>query len=340
MIDLDKLSNTQFLLAARPDGMPKDSDWTRTTVPVLPPQKGQVLVQVALVSVDPAMRSWMNDGKSYIEPVRIGDVMRASSAGHVIWSEAEGFQVGDAVTGALGVQQYAVAAATELVAVDTAKAPLASYMNVLGIPGFTAYFGLLEIGKAKSGDVVLVSGAAGAVGSAVGQIAKIKGCRVVGIAGGPAKCRHLTQTLGFDATIDYKAEDAKSQWARACPEGVDVYFDNVGGKILDMALARLRRHARVVICGAISQYNNATRGAGPQNYMSLLTSRAAMEGFVIFDYAPRYPEALDALGGWLASGQMQSYDDVLEGIDSFPLALRRLFEGGNTGKTLLKLTGS
>jgi NADPH-dependent curcumin reductase CurA len=337
MPKLTDLNNIQFTLAARPQGLPKDTDWSRVETRVEPPQKGQVLVRVSIISVDPAMRSWMNEGKSYMEEIKLGDVMRASGAGRVIQSEDDRFKVGDTVTGALGVQQYALLKAEELVKVDTSKAPLASYMNLLGVPGFTAYFGLLEVGTARFGETVLVSGAAGAVGSAVGQIAKIKGCRVVGIAGGPEKCLHLTETLGFDAAVDYKAEDARKQLAKACPEGVDVYFDNVGGSILDLALGRIRRHARIVICGAVSQYNNVARGDGPKNYMSLLMNRATMRGFVIFDYESRYPEALHEVGQWLASGQLKSCDDVLEGIDSFPSALRRMFAGGNTGKMLIKL---
>ncbi|MEQ5843737.1 NADP-dependent oxidoreductase [Paraburkholderia acidicola] len=331
------LLNHQCLLAARPQGAIKDSDFKFSSASVAQPGPGQLLVQNRFISVDPAMRSWMNDGKSYMEAVSIGEVMRAAGAGYILRSEDPRFQVGDAVTGIVGVQEFSVLEAKDAVKVDTGAAPLASYLNLLGIPGFTAYFGLLEVGLAKAGETVLVSGAAGAVGAAVGQIARIKGCRVVGIAGGPEKCSYLTQTLGFDAAVDYKSPDARKLLAQACPDGVDVYFDNVGGKILDMALSRLRMRARVVICGAVSQYNNTERGEGPRNYMSLLMYRARMEGFVIFDYAPRYAEAQAQLSQWLASGELRSQEDVLDGLAAFPSALRRLFEGGNTGKMLLRL---
>lgn len=337
MFDLDKLVNHQFRLAARPAGVPDDTAWHSTTAPLTAPAPGQVLVRIAYISVDPAMRAWMNEGKSYIEPVKIGEVMRAAGAGYVVQSADQRFKVGDAVTGALGVQEFALLDARELVKVDAAAAPLASYLNLLGLPGLTAYFGLLDIGQLKPGETVLVSGAAGAVGSAVGQIARIKGCKVIGIAGGAEKCRHLIEQLGFDAAVDYKAADARKSLAAACPDGVDIYFDNVGGEILDLALGRLRRHARVVICGAISQYNNTAPGAGPRNYMSLLMNRARMEGFVVFDFAPRYGEALKELSAWLSAGRLSEHADVLDGIAQFPQALRRLFEGGNTGKMLLRL---
>ena len=221
--------------------------------------------------------------------------------------------------------------------VDTALAPLPTYLSVLGMTGMTAYFGLLDVGAAKEGDTVVVSGAAGAVGTVVGQIAKIKGCRVVGIAGGADKCRWLVDGLGFDAAIDYKSEDVRKALREHCPKGIDVYFDNVGGEILDIALSQLALHARVVICGAISQYN-ATEGVkGPANYLSLLVNRARMQGMVVFDYAARYGEAAREMGGWLADGRLQSREDIVEGFDTFPDALLKLFRGENTGKLLLKI---
>ncbi len=339
MTELNALINHQVRLAARPSGLPKSTDWGYTTDPVSEPGPGQVLVKVAFISLDPAMRSWMNEGKSYVEAVKIGEVMRAAGAGHVLQSADDNFKVGDAVTGIFNAQEFAVVDPKDIAKVDVTKVPLEAYLNPLGLPGMTAYFGLLEVGQLKAGETVLVSGAAGAVGTAVGQIAKIKGCRVIGIAGGPEKCKLLTEQLGFDAAVDYKEPDARRVLAQICPEGVDVYFDNVGGDILDMALGRLRRHARVVICGAISQYNNVAPGSGPKNYMSLLMNRARMEGFVIFDYAPRYPEAAREISNWLASGQMRSYEDIVDGIQAFPEALGRLFSGANTGKTLLRLQG-
>lgn len=337
MTNLSQLSNRQFILKQRPSGLPKEGDWQQVKTPVKAPEEGNVLVRVTLISVDPAMRSWMNEGKSYMEAIAIGDVMRAAGAGQVLWSEDARFGVGDTVLGAFGVQEFATMNANDLTKIDVSKVPASAYMGALGTPGFTAYFGLLEIGKLKFGDTVLISGAAGAVGSVVGQIAKIKGCRVVGIAGGAEKCVHLVNNLGFDAAVDYKQPDARAQLSKACPEGVDIYFDNVGGEILDLALGRIRRGARIVICGAVSQYNNVARANGPKNYMSLLMNRATMEGFVIFDFEKRYPEALHALRGWLAAGWIKSYEDVLEGIDTFPTALQRMFEGGNTGKMLIKL---
>jgi NADPH-dependent curcumin reductase CurA len=340
MNNISQLTNKQFVLSQRPSGLPKETDWEQVKVPVKPPESGKVLVQLTYISVDPAMRSWMNEGKSYMEAIAIGDVMRASGAGVVVASEDPGFSVGDAVLGAFGVQEYATMSASDLTKIDVSKHSTPAYMSSLGIPGFTAYFGLLEIGKAKFGETVLVSGAAGAVGSVVGQIAKIKGCRVVGIAGGAEKCAHLVNNLGFDAAVDYKQPDVRAQLSKACPDGVDVYFDNVGGDTLDLALGRIRRGARIVICGAISQYNNVTRGGGPRNYMSLLMNRATMEGFVIFDFERRYPEALHALQGWISAGWIKSYEDVLEGIEAFPTALKRMFEGGNTGKMLIKLASA
>ena len=220
--------------------------------------------------------------------------------------------------------------------VDPAVAPLPVWLNTLGMPGMTAYFGLLEVGRPQSGDTVVVSGAAGAVGGTVGQIAKLKGCRAVGIAGGPEKCRHVTEDLGFDAAIDYKAGSVGRALYEHCPDGIDVYFDNVGGEILDAALARLARHARVVICGAISQYN-AAEMRGPANYMSLLVNRASMTGFLVFDYADRYPDAAREMGEWLASGHLKSFEDIATGFDTFPETLLRLFRGENTGKLVLEV---
>jgi len=336
MTTLD-LMNKQWTLAARPIGSVKETDFRFLMTPVSTPRDGQILVRNALISVDPAMRSWMNEGKSYMEAVRIDDVMRAAGAGYVLHSKDSRFKVGDAVTGLVGVQEYTILEAKDAVKVDAASAPLGSYLNVLGLPGFTAYFGLLEIGQLKEGETVLVSGAAGAVGSAVGQIAKVKGCRVIGIAGGEEKCKYVTETLGFDAAVDYKSPDVRKLLSRACGNGVDVYFDNVGGTILDLALTRLRPRARIVVCGAVSQYNNMDRGEGPKNYMALLMYRARMEGFVIFDYEARYPEAQSQLREWLTAGKIRSHEDMVDGFMEFPRALGRMFEGANTGKMLVRL---
>ena len=250
--------NKQIKLAARPVGLPKLSDWEISSSEIDKLQAGQVLVKVLYLSIDPAMRGWMNEGKSYIAPVGIGEVMRAGGVGVVIESSDDQYNTGDYVTGMLCVQEFSVSTAKSLTKVDPSLAPLPVYLNTLGMPGMTAYFGLINTGQPKAGETVVVSGAAGAVGSVVGQIAKIKGCNVVGIAGGKEKCQFLVDNLGFDAAIDYKSEDLYKSLKRHCPEGIDVFFDNVGGETLDIVLSQIRLHARIVICGAISQYNNTS----------------------------------------------------------------------------------
>ena len=285
-----------------------------------------------------AMRGWMNEGKSYIRPVAIGEIMRAGGAGSVVASRNPRFKEGDLVSGVFGVQEFAISDGKGVQQVDTRFVPLPTYLGVLGMPGMTAYFGLLDIGKPQAGNTVVVSGAAGAVGSVVGQIAKIKGCRAVGIAGGADKCRMLTSELGFDAAIDYKGEDVKAALKRECPDGIDVYFDNVGGDILDAALARLAMRARIVICGAISQYNATAPVKGPANYLSLLVNRASMTGMVVFDYADRYAEAAREMAGWIAKGQLKAKEDVVGGgIEAFPEVLLKLFKGENVGKLVLQV---
>lgn len=328
------MSNKQWRLAARPVDLPKDTDWRLEDAPVPEPGDGEVLVQVTHVSLDPAMRSWMNEGTTYIEAVGVGDVMRAGAVGVVRASRAPALREGDAVRGILGVQQYAVARAERLDPIDTELAPAERYLGVLGWPGMTAYFGLLDVGALESGQTVVVSGAAGAVGSAAGQIARIKGCRAVGIAGGPTKCAYLTDELGFDGAIDYKSDNIRDRLDELAPDGVDIFFDNVGGDILDAVLSRLARGARVVISGAISQYNNR-RFRGPNNYMALLSARARMEGFVVFDYARRYPEAAAEMVQWMADGRLVAREHVVDGIEAFPSALLRLFSGDKLGKLVL-----
>ena len=329
--------NHQFRLAARPVGLPKPSDWTFTQEPVGEPKDGEFLVKILYLSLDPAMRGWMNEGKSYIPPVGIGEVMRAGAVGRVIASKHPKFAVGEHVSGSLGVQEYAISDGRGITKVDPRLAPLPVYLGTLGMPGMTAYFGLLDVGAVKSGETVVVSGAAGAVGTVVGQIAKIKGCRVVGIAGGADKCRWVVEELGFDACIDYKSEDLKKALKQHCPKGIDVYFDNVGGEILDAALTQLARDARIVICGAISQYNNTEPVKGPSNYLSLLVNRASMKGMVVFDYADRYALAAREMGGWLAEGKLKSREDVVQGFETFPETLLKLFRGENTGKLVLQV---
>jgi NADPH-dependent curcumin reductase CurA len=342
MISVPTASNRQVLLASRPVGRPTRENWRIVDAPMPVPVAGGVLVEVLMLSLDPAMRGWMNEGRSYIDPVALGDVMRAGGVGRVVASDSPAFDVGDRVSGLLGVQQYCALDESGLrraglARIDPALAPLPKWLNALGMPGMTAYFGLLDVGRPQPGETVVVSGAAGAVGQTVGQVARIKGCRVVGIAGGADKCAFVVDELGFDACIDYKAGSVRDGLKRHCPRGVDVYFDNVGGEILDAVLARIALRARIVICGAISQYNNTGPVAGPSNYLSLLVNRARMEGMVVFDYAERYPEAVRAIAGWMAEGRFRSREDVVEGIDAFPEALLRLFDGTNFGKLVLRV---
>jgi NADPH-dependent curcumin reductase CurA len=321
--------------------LPKRTDWSYTEEPVRAPNEGEVLVKISYLSLDPAMRGWMNEGKSYIRPVAIGEVMRAGAVGVVAESRSPRFTVGEHVSGGFGVQRYWTGAADDkanpLVKIDPALAPLPAWLNVLGMPGMTAYFGLTDIGQPKAGETVLVSAAAGAVGATVGQVAKHLGCRVVGIAGGADKCRFVVEELGFDACIDYKEGPIGPGLKQHCPNGVDVYFDNVGGEILDAVLTRINMKARIIICGAISQYNNTTPVRGPANYLSLLVNRARMEGMVVFDYAQRYPEGVAKLAQWLREGSFKHREHVVEGLENFPSALLMLFEGKNFGKLVLKV---
>ena len=329
--------NKQMKLEKRPVGMPDKDTWRMETNPIPDISDGELLVENHYISLDPAMRGWMNEQKSYIPPVQLGDVMRAGSVGKVIKSKHPKFSEGDFVSGWGGVQQYVKSDGAGWHKVDPRLAPLPTYIGTLGMPGMTAYFGILEVGKLKEGDIVVVSAASGAVGSIVGQIAKIKNCRVVGIAGGAEKCQYLREELGFDDAIDYKNENIKDALKRTCPDGIDVYFDNVGGGILDAALTRLRMHARIVICGAISQYNNKEAIKGPSNYLSLLVNRATMQGMVVMDYARQYGTAAQEMGGWIAQGKLKSKEDVYEGIENFYDTYMRLFTGEKLGKLVLKV---
>ena len=331
------MMNKQWRLKNRPFGEPSTDTWEFTENEIPDVGEGELLVKVEYVSLDPAMRGWLNDAKSYIEPVQIGDVMRAGTVGKVIKSQHAGFAEGDYVVGYAGVQQYAVSDGKGLHKVDPNLAPLSYYLGVLGMPGMTGYFGLLKSGEPKAGETVVVSGAAGAVGGLVGQIARIKGCRVVGIAGGKEKCEFLVNELGFDAAIDYKNENVKKALRETCPKGVDVFFDNVGGDILDDVLTQINFKARIVICGAISQYNNTTPVKGPSNYLSLLVNRARMEGIVVFDNVNEYPVAMKDIAGWIQSGEMKVKDHIVEGIETFPDTLMMLFKGENFGKLVLKV---
>jgi NADPH-dependent curcumin reductase len=333
-------TNHQVRLAARPSGLPKPTDWSFTEEPVPAPGGGEIVVAISYLSLDPAMRGWMNAGASYIDPVQIGEVMRAGAVGQVTASEHPDFAVGDHVYGAFGVQEHAVSDGTGVIKVDPSLAPLPTYLGALGMTGMTAYFGLLDTGRLQEGDTVVVSGAGGAVGSVAGQIAKIKGCRVIGLTGGEEKCGWIVDELGFDASIDYKTQDVRRTLREYAPDGVDVYFDNVGGEILDAVLTRLARGARIVICGAVSQYN-ATEGVrGPANYLSLLVARASMTGMVVFDYAASFGEAAAEIAGWMREGKLISREDILDGgVGAFPDALLKLFAGENIGKLVLRVAG-
>ena len=329
--------NRQFVLAKRPIGMATADTFEFVESAVPPPGDGQLLVQVEYISLDPAMRGWMNEGKSYIPPVGIGEVMRAGGVAKVLESRHENFAPGDYVTGFTGVQDYAVITTDSIRKVDPNLAPLERYLGTLGITGMTAYFGLLDTGAPQPGETVVVSGAAGAVGTVVGQIAKIKGCRVVGIAGGTDKCDYLVKELGFDVAIDYKNADVTQGLIDACPDGVDVYFDNVGGEILDAVLTRIAMNARIVICGAISQYNSTQPVKGPSNYLSLLVNRARMEGIVVMDNAAHYERAAIEMGQWIAEGRLVAREHVVQGLETFPDTLAMLFTGENFGKLVIKV---
>ena len=331
------LINRQVRLAGRPSGLPRASDWEHTSESVPAPGPGNFVVAISHLSIDPAMRGWMNAGASYIPPVEVGAVMRAGAVGHVTVSEHPDFAVGDCVYGAFGVQEYAVSDGAGVLRLDTALAPPTTYLGALGMTGLTAYFALLDVGKIRAGETVVVSGAAGAVGSVAGQIAKLKGCRVIGIAGGPGKCHALVEELGFDAAIDYKTENLRRALREHAPSSVDVYLDNVGGDVLDAVLTRLARGARIIICGAVSQYNT-DRVRGPANYLMLLVARASMTGMVIFDYQDRFPQATAELAAWFRDGLITSREHIVQGeIGDFPDALLKLFAGENTGKLILAL---
>jgi NADPH-dependent curcumin reductase CurA len=334
--------NHAFRLISRPVGLPSTEnfefvDEAYLAVGAGDPGPDEVLVRVLYISLDPAMRGWMNDTRSYIPPVGIGEVMRALGLGRVEKSRHPDFAEGDRVVGPFGVQERAVVHGGGLTPVDPELAPLPVHLSALGITGLTAYFGLLDIGHPEPDETVVASGAAGAVGGVVGQIAKLKGARAVGIAGGPTKCRYIVEELGFDAAIDYKREDVAAALHDHCPNGIDVYFDNVGGEILDAALAHVARRARVVICGAISQYNAHDGMKGPANYMSLLVNHASMTGFVVFDYAKRYEEGRRALADWYRSGEITSREDIVDGLEAFPEALIKLFTGDHLGKLMIRV---
>jgi len=333
-------TNRQWVLASRPVGMVQESNFELRETPVPEPGPGQMLVRVIYCSLDPAMRGWITDRRSYVPPVQIGEVMRAGGLGEVVASSHPGFAPGDIVSGTTGWQEYCVSDGAGMMPFRKLdrKADLRAAMGVFSGAGMSAYFGLLDLGQPKPGETVVVSGAAGAVGSVAGQIARIKGCRTVGIAGSDEKCRWLVDELGFDAAINYKTEDVPARLHETCPNGIDVFFDNVGGPILNAILTQINLKARIVLCGGISAYNAVEPPPGPSNYMQLVVMRARMEGFIIIDYVPRFPEAAAEMGRWMAEGKLKSRDTVVQGIENAPRALQMLFEGGNTGKLLLQVS--
>jgi len=336
---MEKKINRQWRLAARPMGLIKESDFAWHEEPVPTPGDGEILVRNIYLSLDPASRGWVREEKSYIPPVAIGEVMRGIAIGIVEQSNHNDFQTGDIVQGILGWQAYTLTDGAGLTRLPKdSSIPLTAYLGLFGIIGPTAYFGLLDIGKPKAGETLVVSAAAGAVGSLVGQIGKIKGCRVVGIAGSDEKCRWITDTLGFDAAINYKTEAVNERLKTHCPDGIDVYFDNVGGDILDVVLGQINVRARIVVCGLISQYNAVEPVPGPYNFRNILTQRVRLEGFIVLDHMDRFEEAYEKLGRWLAGGKIQYRVDVIEGLENAPRGINRLFNGSNKGKLIVKVS--
>jgi NADPH-dependent curcumin reductase len=326
------------LVKRPPPGLVKPDIFAIEDAPLKDPGPGEFRVKIGFISLDPAMRGWINEGKSYVPPVGLGEVMRSYSVGVIDASNHPGFKVGEAVQGLLGVQQYAISNGERVGKVDLTKAPMERWVGGLGMPGWTAYFGLLEIGQPKAGETVVVSAASGAVGSIVGQIAKLKGCHVVGLAGGPDKCAYVKNDLGFDACIDYKAGNLAANLKAACPKGIDVYFENVGGEILDTVLLQMNVFGRIPVCGLISAYNATSMPEGPKNLRTVLTQRLTMRGLIVFDWINRIPEAIAQLGTWHAEGKLKIREDVRSGgIDAYPSVLNELYTGGNFGKLVLKV---
>ena len=335
--------NQRIILASRPQGMASVDNFRIVDAEMPRPAEGEVLLKTLYLSVDPYMRGRMNEGKSYVEPFELNEVITGGVVSEVVESRSENFQAGDIVAGRSGWERYSVAkgdagTAASLVKVDPSLAPVTTALGILGMPGLTAYFGLLDLGRPVAGETVLVSGAAGAVGMVVCQIARIKGCRVVGIAGSDEKNKYLTDELGVAATVNYKTSgDLRQSLKEVCPDGVDVYFDNVGGHISDAVLTLINQRARIVICGQISLYNLERPDVGPRPQPSLLVKRALMQGFIVSDYAARSPEGVGQLGHWLAEGKLKNAENIVEGFENAPRAFLGLFAGENTGKQLVRV---
>jgi NADPH-dependent curcumin reductase CurA len=330
------MKNLQVQLARRPDGAVSESDFRLVEIPIASPGDGEVLVRNLYLSLDPYMRMRMDAGKSYAPPVEIGEVMVGGGVGEVIESRAPGIVPGDIVTGRFGWQQYAVAAEPGLRKVDPALAPVSTALGVIGMPGVTAWYGLLKIGEPRRGETVVVSAAAGAVGSVVGQVAKIHGCRAVGIAGGAAKCRYVTEELGFDACVDYRSASFEQAFRDALPAGIDVYFENVGGRVLDAVLPQLNAFARIPFCGYVSEYDRG-EAYGIRHLRQLLVSRARLQGFIISEHMEVWPQALAELAGWLSAGDLRYRETVTDGLEHAPRAFIGMLKGENLGKQLVKL---
>jgi NADPH-dependent curcumin reductase CurA len=330
--------NRQWRIAARPTGRPlKDSDFEWVQKPVREPGPGEVLLRTLYLGFDPAQKGWMENVGGYVAPTELGEVMRGSAISEVVASKASGFEPGDKVTGRTGWQDYPTVAVNDLLKIEDSKL-LTAHLGVLGTTGMTAFFGLQKIGRPFAGDTLVVTGAAGATGSVVGQIGKIAGCKVIGIAGGPDKCKWLANELGFDAAIDYKSEDVRHRIRELSPDGIDVLWDNVGGKILNGLLGELAMNARVVICGGISRYDLGQMPAGPENYFNLIFKRATMSGFIVLDYQEEFPPARLRIKQWIENGLIRDREDVQHGLENAPRTLMRLFSGQNMGKQLLKVS--
>ena len=332
-------TNRQWTLASRPDGFPKESDFSLVDTPIPAPQHEEVLVKVEYLSLDPYMRGRMNDGKSYAAGVPIGGVMQGESVGRVIESKSGSIAVGDHVTVRSGWQEYAVAHSTAVRRVDASVAPISTSLGVLGMPGLTAYFGTLEVLAPKAGDTFVVSAASGAVGGVVGQIAKVNGCRVIGTAGSDEKTSYIVAELGFDAAINYKTENVAERLRELCPDGIDCYFDNVGGETTDAVLDNLAFGARIAICGQISQYNASGPVMGPRNLRALLVARAKMQGFLVSDFSIKFPQARARLTKWVQDGSIKFKEDVVDGFEEMPRAFIGMLHGANFGKLLIRANG-
>ena len=338
---MDQRTNKKIILASRPAGMPALDNFRIVEAEVPRPEEGEVLIRTLYLSVDPYMRGRMSDRKSYVPPFALGEAVTGGVVGEVVESRSDAYQTGDLVTGMLGWQLYSVAPgdAASIRKVDPRRAPVTTALGVLGMPGLTAYFGLLDIGRPAPGETVVVSGAAGAVGTLVCQIAKLKGCRVVAVAGSDEKNKYLTGELGADAAVNYKTSvDLRRELKDACPRGVDVYFDNVGGRISDGVLSLINKGARVVICGQISLYNLEALDVGPRVQPYLLVNSALMQGFIITDYAARFAEGVGALARWLAEGKLKYAENIVEGFENTPRAFLGLFAGETLGKQLVKVS--